>query len=227
MNWKEKKVNFKPWQGDDYLSGISDHRLLILGESHHHNCAKDELCIRCSNEPAKERYHRGLTRLVVKGWLGGNRKSRLSCHVPSLFKMEPDKFWPKVVFYNYVQDFAGDAGRIRPSKEMWADEDSANAFQAVLDCFEPDRILVLGKKLWTSLPSDRSVLGGRSPSPEPRLPVSNNIGSYNKVDECCYWYVSRSGAPALAMPIMHPSAPRFELAAWRRPVSNWLNFGIA
>jgi hypothetical protein len=215
---------FEPWCGDEYKSGIEGRRVLILGESHYHNCDNDPPCREAETETDRELRHRNLTREVVEWWKDNPHPSPLSYRVPELFGIEKPKFWNKVVFYNYVQAFVGCAARVRPTEEMWADEGNAKEFQVVLDCFEPDRILVLGKKLWTNLPSSPALLE-ESPREERGLLVSNNVGSYNDVDRFCYWYVAHSGKSALAMPIMHPSAPRFELAKWKRPVADWLSFG--
>ena len=221
MKWRDTKVMFEPWLGNEYDSGIVGRRVLILGESHYHDCADDSVCKDCAK---RDDYHRRLTPTVVNGWCEGDRRSPLSYRVPGLFGLEPREFWRKVVFYNYVQGIVAKKPRVRQKDELWTEKNNAEAFQTILDCYRPQRILVLGKKLWTNLPSDEGPLNGKPPRPEYNLTVSNNIGSYNKVDECCYWYESRSGIPALAMPIMHPSAPRFQLDQWRQPVAGWLNY---
>jgi hypothetical protein len=160
---------------------------------------------------------------MVKSWKDQPSRIPISSRLPKLFKLNKSEFWGSVVFYNYLQSFAGTGARQRPKKEQWTAEESAEAFQDILDCFEPDRVLVLGKDLWTNLPSNPRILA-RAPQRESKLPVANNIGGRNKVDEVCYWYITRSGKPALAMPIMHPSAPGFRHAIWIEPVTDWMNF---
>jgi hypothetical protein len=219
------QIVFEPWHSDAfYKQGIEGRKILVLGESLYHSCEKDLVCRESMSNAFKSIYHRGLTQKVVMSWRDWKGRSPLSCRVPQLFRESKGEFWNRVVFYNYLQDFAGEEARDRPNDALWAnDERNAAAFQEVLDHFEPDRILVLGKKLWTNLPSKSPPLF-RSPSQEQRLPVSNDVRSYNADERICYWYYSSSGHPALAMPIMHPVSVRFSLNEWVKPVSDWLAF---
>ncbi|HIG9504431.1 TPA: hypothetical protein ACYFTC_005756, partial [Klebsiella pneumoniae] len=58
--------------------------------------------------------------------------------------------WQHVAFYNYVQEFVGDAGRIRPTRAMW--RDAATVLEEVVAELRPDVILVLGYQMWDHLP---------------------------------------------------------------------------
>ena len=98
--------------------------------------------------------------------------------------MDKSEFWERVAFYNYVQTFSS-AARVRPSPEAWGDHVAVEAFQEVLDVLEPDRILVLGKDLWRSLPSDDGLLVCR-PRAEENLPLLEKIGNRNPVDGVGY-----------------------------------------
>lgn len=221
----DSKIIFRPWLGIDNVYKGEKQKLLILGESHYHDCKKDHECCESTSDTDRNQLHRNLTISTVKSWIGGSRRSRLSYSVPKLFDCKPNDFWAKVIFYNYLQDFAGPTGRDRPSEKLWADHDSANAgaFQQVLDKHEPDRILVLGKKLWMNLPSKVPPLV-YAPEPEARLPLSGDVRSYHPDDRFCYWYGTRRGKRALAMPIMHPAAIQFSSDEWIEPIANWLSF---
>jgi hypothetical protein len=115
----------------------------------------------------------------------------------------------------------GPAAGHRPKEKHWADQNSAKAFQSVLDAFNPDRILVLGKDTWTNMPSSPATLF-RAPIPEDRLQLQNNIGSRNEVDGVAYWYRSCSGKLALAMPLVHPRAVGFSPADWSTSIDLWM-----
>ncbi len=145
MDWTNSKVSFEPWQGSEYRAGIAGRRVLILGESHWHSCDVDP---KCADENARADHHRSLTFTTVNLWKDHGHSSPVSRLVPRLFGMTKPDFWQHVVFYNYLQTFAGPGARCRPKEEQWTD-DSAEASQTVLDRFEPDRILVLGKDTWT------------------------------------------------------------------------------
>ena len=211
-----------PCEGNKYASGIAKQRVLVLGESHWHSCDKDE---RCRNEAARDLHHRCLTIDVVTHWKDKPHSSPVSHRVPALFGMPKNDFWDRVVFYNYLQTFAGPRARDRPKSEQWNDPNSAKAFQTVLDYFEPNRILVLGKDTWTNLPSDPRTLI-RAPIPEPGLRLQHGSGNRNAVDEVAYWYLSRYGTLALAMPIMHPSSPRFPSHNWASTIDPWMSFSF-
>ena len=89
MKWRDSNVTFEPWPGDnpsaEYLNGIGRKRVLILGESHYHDCEDDESCINCATKTAREDYHRRLTRTVVGGWCERDRRSPISYRVLKLF----------------------------------------------------------------------------------------------------------------------------------------------
>jgi hypothetical protein len=218
MEWIYTTVQFEPWRGTKYETGITGHRILVLGESHYHSCNGEE---GCSDEISRDGHHRNLTFDVVNWWIDNPHRSPLSYRVPELFQMTKAEFWDSVAFYNYLQTFAGPVARHRPKEEQWADDNSAKAFQSVLDSIQPDRILVLGKDTWTNLPSSQTTLFC-APIPENRLQLQNNVGSRNAADEIAYWYGASSGNMALAMPIVHPSAFGFSSADWIPSIDLWL-----
>ncbi|MGI4827698.1 MAG: hypothetical protein ACRYFU_05845 [Janthinobacterium lividum] len=137
--------------------------------------------------------------------------------------MEKTEFWNRVAFCNFLQSFAGEHARERPSAQQWDDVRSHRALQSVLDCLQPDRILVLGKKTWAYLPSSTDTLL-RAPSPEPRLPIAEVFGQAHKVDRTAFWYSFRPDGAALAMPIVHPSSWGFAVADWQPTVERWMEF---
>jgi hypothetical protein len=216
-------INFEPWQGPEAKKGIAEQRVLILGESHYHDCSNAPECRDEPDDSDSRTRHREMTRGVISWWKDNPHRSPLSYRVPQLFSLPKSQFWNAVAFYNYLQTLAGPKARLRPSDEQWSDPSNALAFQKVLDDFEPDRILVLGKKTWQNLPSSPAELY-REPLREFRLPVSNDLGGSQNVDTSCYWYFAATGKPALAMPIMHPAAPRFVTEAWIEPVAEWMRF---
>jgi hypothetical protein len=215
-------VRFEPWEGKDYREGISRKRILILGESHYHSCNKPG--DKCNGLDAEEQdaRHRGLTISEVKWWKDNPHSTPLSTAIPKLFGMTKSDLWSDVAFYNYVQTLSS-AARIRPSTEAWEDQIAVTAFQEVLDVLEPDRILVLGKDLWKSLPSDEKLLAC-VPRPEIDFPLLEKIGSRTSVDGVAYWYGCRTGHSALAMPISRPASWGVRVKEWVPQVQTWINF---
>jgi hypothetical protein len=193
-------------------------KVLILGESHYHNCEIDDDCNKL-NKKQREKQHRELTKKVVEWWKDKPAKTPVSSAVPKLFEIGRYDFWNRVSFYNYVQSFVFAPGN-RPADEDW--DISTKAFQQVLDCLQPDRVLVLGKKNWLSLPNDPAVLAC-NPIPEPRLKLLDKVAGLNIDDGFAYWYGCHSGHLALAMPVIHPAYRRgFRAEEWVPYVRKWL-----
>lgn len=165
-------VRFRPWVGDTYESGIQGKKILILGESHHHRCSRPgDPCSRLTPSQRTAR-HQNLTCEVVEWWSKRRVKTPVARIVPALFGFDRYDFWQHVGFYNYVQSFVL-APRVRPTDMEF--ENSASAFQEVLDGLRPDRVLVLGKKCWLSLPGSEGPLHS-PPVPEPGVGAAEDLG---------------------------------------------------
>jgi hypothetical protein len=173
-------VNFHPWEGENYRS--SKPRLLVVGESHYD--WKGRL------EPEQK-----VTIEVVRHFM--DKPSRFFTNIVATCAGElPSgetrrKFWHSVAFYNYVQQFAGDAPRMRPNYQMW--QQSEDAFRLVLKHLAPDLILVLGKQNWDCM----AELGGH-----PGESLQRGDGRYADI----WFYPIEVGAFALAFHVKHPSA---------------------
>ena len=137
--------HFFPWVGPDYLAGVIDGlRVLVLGESHYS----------FGLPAAKER---GLTRLVIREELDGKMRHRFISGVTSaLFgratvddRARFATLWNAMAFYNYVQEYAGDGPRKRPSDAAWLR--SAAPFRSVLTAIQPDFVLACGRMLYERL----------------------------------------------------------------------------
>lgn len=212
-------VAFYPWVGSKYAGGINGEKVLILGESHYHDCEKDEACK--ASEERRIHHHQQFTEMVVWGWRNNLGRTPVSTAVPKLFEIEKSEFWDHVSFYNYVQTFVPSRD-VRPTADAW-DSASAQAFQSVLDFLQPDRVLVLGKENWLFLPSDPLILAHK-PEPEPALRLLDKMGNGNAVNGIAYWYFCRSGHRALTMPVFHPAAVGFRVEDWLASIRTWLAF---
>ncbi|WP_370621706.1 hypothetical protein NMD10_27700 (plasmid) [Citrobacter portucalensis] len=135
-------VKFLPWVGERYHSSRYGVRVLVLGESHY---------------GVQEDYTPDFTRDVVNGH-AFQSGFRFFTMITTLLRGSPGcadeeerrEAWQHVAFYNYVQEFVGDAGRIRPTRAMW--RDAAAALEEVVTELRPDVILVLGYQMWDHLP---------------------------------------------------------------------------
>lgn len=136
---------FDAWEGDDYrTSGLNGVRVLILGESHYGN--PEELAptftqgvVRSLGIESRHRFFTAAAKLLLNSPAG----------VP-LTDSERARFWQRVAFYNYIQEFVGTTPRTRPTKKMW--QQAGNCLPAVVSELNPQLMLVLGKALASWLP---------------------------------------------------------------------------
>lgn len=192
-----EKVCFTPWIGDSCLEkGYLGKRILILGESHY--CNDCNLCgsIKC-----------GITVGVTKRFLDykkgiGEFESWMTTYTKFTNVFLGEKvdneaivnFWNSIMFYNYVQ-LATSGPRISPSAEAFSN--SKDAFFEVIDKYQPDLIIVWGKRLWEMLPNNGTY-------------AEDNIldGKFGKL---YYYKVSNKEIPAFK--IYHPSSSYFSYEA--------------
>lgn len=143
-------ANFKPFIGENYFNSNYGVRVLVLGESHYGDIGDES-----------EDY----TKMVVNNhaYTPGlpffsrvTKLLRLSQENPT--DAERYETWQQVAFYNFVQEFVGIEGRIRPTAQMW--NDAIPMFLDVASDLKPDVIVVLGHELWEKspqLPADQRV----------------------------------------------------------------------
>ena len=213
---------FSPWIGHAYIKGIQRKKILILGESHYHDCTKDANCN--TPEGALEN-HQNLTYSAVARWKNQSHSSPLSWKVPALFNFkfqEKEKFWDSVAFYNFMQTGAGASAQCKRRKDIWNENNSVASFQAVLDVLLPDLVLVLGKGNWLNLPSNERMLRAK-PRPESELQLLAKIGNKDSGDTVAYWYRHKAG-DALFAPVFHPASAAFRVTEWEPEVRKFLKF---
>ena len=187
-------VRMFPWVGANYAeSGFRGRKLLILGESEY------EWTI-------------GALQPEIATWLitanaNGSKKHRFYTKIYHVFSEEPKwqslehfaDFWQSVCFYNYIQEKVGTAPRQRPLPEMWPRW--KDVFLSVVGKLNPDRILVLGKKLWSSL---------------------DDLGLVQIENDGEAWHLKSETTLIKIAYIHHPSSPCFRPASWRQIVANLL-----
>jgi len=144
-------IFFEPWKGSEYEH--SRPRLLILGESHYGDISSDPDATR------------SLTAEYVDNKWSHRFWTNIMQVVAGAPKHEIDRseFWNSVALYNYVQGSAGPTAGQAPPKELWAS--SEQAFFSVLERLQPERVLVLSRRLWRNMSSQGAsgaelVVGG-------------------------------------------------------------------
>jgi len=130
---------------------------------------------------------------------------------PPIDAMERLNFWESVAFYNYIQEFVGEAPRTRPTAQMWFR--SWTPFKAVLNTLKPQLILVLGRQNWYNMPQ----LGGTAG--EPLVGLGNPYAD-------TWLYPTDPGEHAVAFHVSHPSSWGFKFEKFV-PLFNEANARVA
>lgn len=193
---QEAGVKFLPFVGDEYWNGISfdkdgnlvlgteenpGKKVLVLGESHY-----------CDEELSDEELS-SFTREVLDCYLKSEeRYSWMRTFLKferALSNADPnfdsESIWNHLMFYNYLQfplrgpRMAGDSRRY---------EDATTPFFAILKKYQPNYIIVWGRRLFANLPYDNGVEGEYMPS------IDMNSWSYQM-----------DGHMIKVLPIYHPS----------------------
>jgi hypothetical protein len=177
-------VRFQPWVGENYRSGVR--KLLVLGMSHY----------RWEKEQKTPDYF--ITNSVIGHWSTSKETRKFftniagTCigHIPNT--LEREKFWDAVAFYNYIQEFVGDAPRQSHDYKLW--QRSEPAFAKVLLRLKPKMVLVIGRRNWRYIASLNRSSGERlRHAPEPKFANT-------------WRYPVGSGETALAFHVKHTSA---------------------
>ena len=152
-------VNFYPWRGAKYDTGINNKRILILGESHYcedydksqksrHKCPKefDNYCMSCHMD---RECHEKTIDTIVEHLSSENYRTHktFETHVNghSLSEKERFEFWHHLAFYEYIQ-YAQPKPKM-PLKQGNPTQ-NRNAFLEVLELLKPDKIIIWGKRFY-------------------------------------------------------------------------------
>ena len=192
-----KGVKFLPFVGENYEHGISfdkdgnlvlgtkenpGKKVLVLGESHH-----------CDEELSDEELS-SFTREVLDCYLNSEERYRwMSTFVKferalsnTVTNVEDSKsIWNHLIFYNYLQLLLRGARMAGDSEDY---EEAKTPFFAILKQYQPDYIIVWGRRLFDNLPYENGVEGKCMPI------ININSWSYKIGDKMIK-----------VLPIYHPS----------------------
>jgi hypothetical protein len=136
-----------PWIGEAY----SLSRLLILGESAYSWIEDGELRHPSKNHPTE------IVRWAIEDFENMGRAAFLKSVTRALanrdgpIRAERKKAWNSCAFTNYVAGTVGKGARKRPSKKALTG--ARKPFLNLIETIKPQRIIVLGKDMWRSMPA--------------------------------------------------------------------------
>jgi hypothetical protein len=211
-----KKVFFNPWVGKNYKNngGIFKKKILALGDSHY--CGE---CNYCGDLSINKIDCREMTSDVINYFLDQTQtakwKKTFTCFEravsgKALMLKEKNEFWNSLIFYNYVQNATMCDPNTPPTEEMY--KKSEVAFWEILQKFEPDYILIWGKRLYDYLPNDTPFGKGKL----------KDIEINGSIDFGAIWYVPIKNKTIIAYRIPHPGRP-FSWEEWHPFIKKALN----
>lgn len=196
------KVKFLPWIGSEYQKGINGKRILVLGESHYCENAKDAVSSltidiikdlfdeNSFHEPYKNTYTK-----FAKALEGGD-----------IDLLGKKRIWNSIAFYNYVQVPISEARKAPTAAEFRGAEE---AFFQVLEQLQPDYVIVWGQRLYDNLPN-KGMQG-----------QDLIVSSIESHEVWCYTLNNGKNIPLLR--ITHPSAA-FSWDVWHRTILAFLKY---
>jgi hypothetical protein len=184
---------------------------MILGEYHYcyENCFEN-----CGKIPCKEPTFTSMVMdHVINSKSPGYFESYMNTFThferavfnKELSQSEKEEFWNSVVFYNYLQKAMKSPG-MRPGSKLYPD--SFDAFIEVIECYQPDLIIVWGKRLFSNLPEGNGKKG---------IPLNINGTLY---EQSRIYYLS-NGKEIKVFGVNHPSHA-FEREYWHQILSSAL-----
>ena len=191
-------VFFTPYIGPDYQQGYQGKKILALGESHYIN-DDEEGRDHFRNYPQLKDFTNDMIRSYFdylrrkqqnpnekqeQGWMRTYTKFARAFHNGDLSYAGIISLWEHIAFYNYIQEPAPNT-RVSPAKELFVKYEAP--FWEVVRACQPDLIIIWGLRLWDNLPFKKESHS------EHLFRISATANDLS----------------VLALPITHPSAPRF------------------
>ena len=154
----ENNIFFLPFIGRYYANGgLFDRRVMVLGDSHYcdggccdyGNCRMYKQCAQFTQDVIRDCLDENKDR---QNWMRTFVKFERSLVGKMTDWALRRKIWDSVMFYNYLQVAMSGPRKAGTSAQY---KQAANAFFEVIDKYEPECIIVWGKRLWNNMPCER------------------------------------------------------------------------
>lgn len=204
-------IFFKPFVGKNYQTGgIFGKRIMVLGESHYcgDGCAD---CGNCSTHAECADFTKNVMKKYLgphdwKKWMNTLLRFERSLVGHTTIENEQSEIWNSVLFYNYLQ-VAMDGPRQAGNGAAY--QAAVPAFYEVLDTYQPEVIIVWGKRLWYALPGDERWQEGE--------PIVTEDGQTVETG----FYRLSNGNRAKVMAVYHPSTA-YSWEKWSEPIRKFI-----
>lgn len=215
---KSDQVVFNPYVGINYEYGITYDRgnslvfgtkanpgkkVLVLGESHH--CEEGDVALTFTSD-VMDWYLKAEQAKNWERWMNTFEKFERSIVGDYTDKSMRQKLWNSVMFYNYLQ-VPMDGPRKAATTEQY--QQAGAPFFKILEKYQPECVIVWGRRLWLNLPDDDRWEEGNH-SIMPNEDIWN--GSYRL----------SNGKIVNALSVYHPSCG-YSWDYWHRIIRCWLN----
>lgn len=194
------ELNFLPFVGKSYNNKnmFGNTKIMVLGESHYGTVPSASITRDVLNsylDPSMER----------EGWMNTFVKFERSLVDKETSREDSKIIWDSLLFYNYVQVLMTGP---REAATMQQYRDSEEAFFQVMEEYQPDVLIVWGKRLWSKLPYTDWEDGE-----EIRVdnyPVDNG------------YYTLKNGHKVRVFCVYHPSAG-YDWSWWHKVISIFIH----
>lgn len=213
---EKKGVKFLPWIGDKYEEGIyydengelqygtdKGKKVLVLGESFYWGETEKDAERALGENKRSWLVYEIIHRFIDKHAnfsFGVNhcpfiRFERTLAGKERLSMEERVELWNHIAFYIYIQEPLND---LTPTKKLY--EDAKEMFLSLIDKYQPDIIIVWGKRLYYN------------------LPLSGQQGEYVEIEDeyTETWNFCNNNQNIEVLPIPHPSYAGFVQANWHK-----------
>lgn len=155
-----KGVFFIPWVGSKYFKyGLNGTRILVLDEAHLCSNNTDNFCEGCDFHISCTLTNDSSERFIKYKNGGGGYESWMSAWTKFINIFFGEKvtnkcavnFWESIIFYNYVQKPILAPQKL-PNKKDY--NNGKSGFESVYNKYNPDIIIVWGKRLWGNMPDN-------------------------------------------------------------------------
>lgn len=198
-------LTFQPWVGKSYHNGgIFGKKIMALGDSHYGTKQNANI----TREVLGWYLDKSIER---EGWMNTYLKFERSLVGRETTAEESNDIWQSILFYNYLQVLLTQPREAGTDKQY---KDSSAAFMQVLEQYQPELVIVWGKRLWQKLPNENWTDAEA---------ISITYQSSQLEHEDIGYYTLPNGHIVRCLCVYHPSAG-YDWSFWHKVIKTMTDF---